>query len=226
MVEYFQNLFTASTGDMRPVLECVDSVITEDQNAALLASISHDEVRAVVFTMHPDKSPGPDGLSPAYFQMHWDVLGIEVVTFCQSFLNFGQLPPSINESHIVLIPKTKHPDLMSNFRPIALCNVIYRILAKVLANKFRGLLDFIICDAQSAFIPGRSITDNVLIAYESVHALNRHRGEKGGFGALKVDMSKAYDRVEWGFLGHVLLKMGFSDRWVGLIRECVSTVKY
>lgn len=78
MVEYFQNLFTASTGDMRPVLECVDSVITEDQNAALLASISHDEVRAAVFTMHPDKSPGPDGLSPAYFQMHWDVLGIEV----------------------------------------------------------------------------------------------------------------------------------------------------
>ncbi|XP_019177735.1 PREDICTED: uncharacterized protein LOC109172940 [Ipomoea nil] len=208
------------------VIDCVQHRISHDQNATLEKPINSDEVRAAVFSMHPDKSPGPDGLSPAFFQLHWDILGTEVVSFCHNFLTSGQLPASVNETHIVLIPKTKHPELMSEFRPISLCNVLYRILAKVLANRLRGVLDSIISNAQSAFIPGRSIVDNVLIAFESTHSLNRKRGSKGGFCALKVDMSKAYDRVEWGFLCQVLKKMGFGERWVGWMRECVSSVQY
>ncbi|XP_019160043.1 PREDICTED: uncharacterized protein LOC109156647 [Ipomoea nil] len=192
----------------------------------LRGAVDSEGVREAVFSMHPDKSPGPDGLSPAFFQLHWDILGDEVYLFCHNFLDSSQLPTLINETHIVLIPKTKHPELMSDFLLISLCNVFYRILAKVLANRFWGVLDSIISHAQSAFIPCRSIIDNVLIAFESTHALTRNKGSRGGYCALKVDMSKAFDRVEWGFLGQVLKKLGFGDRWIGWMKECVYTVRY
>jgi len=219
VVDYFGNLFTACVGNYEPVLACLDKRVTEAHNVSLLREITSTEVRDALFAMHPDKSPGPDGLSPGFFQHHWRIIGDEVVHFCQSVLSSGTLPESINSTHIVLIPKKKHPDLMTEFRPISLCNVLYRIFGKVLANRFRVVLDSIISSAQSAFIPGRSIIDNILIAYETTHSLNRHKGREGGFRALKVDMSKAYDRVEWGFLYAVLEKLGFDVRWVNLMRD-------
>ncbi|XP_031090908.1 uncharacterized protein LOC115995902 [Ipomoea triloba] len=206
------------------VLRCVERRVTEVQNEGLLRQVTSEEVRGALFAMHLDKSPGPDGLSPAFFQLHWDILGEEVVSFCKSFILHGQLPVSLGETHIALIPKLKKPELLSDFRPISLC--MYRILAKVLANRFRNVLDFVISPSQSAFIPGRSIVENVLIAYESTHALNRFQGSGGGYGVLKVDMSKAYDRVECDFMTTALLNLGFVERWVDLMRVCVSSVRY
>ncbi|XP_019197208.1 PREDICTED: uncharacterized protein LOC109191092 [Ipomoea nil] len=226
MVDYFANLFSSAEGEAGPVLECVDSRINGDQNAMLIREVTVEEVKDALFAMHPDKSPGPDGLSPAFFQTYWDIVGPEVVSFCRLFMFTGMLPDHINDTHIVLIPKCKSPESMSDFCPISLCNVVYRIVAKVLANRLRVLLNSIIDPAQSAFVPGRSIVDNVLIAFESAHCLKRQPGNRGGYGALNVDMSKAYDRVEWGFLCKAMSKMGFTDHWVRLMRECISTVRY
>ncbi|XP_019155316.1 PREDICTED: uncharacterized protein LOC109152193 [Ipomoea nil] len=226
MVRYFSALFTAGGGDVGQVVNYLENRVDEAQNAALVSEVTEEEVRAALFAMYPDKSPGPDGLSPGFFQNYWSILGPEVVSFCRLFMNTGKMPERVNDTHIVLIPKCKTPENMSEFRLISLCNLIYRIIAKVLATRLRVLLDSIIDPAQSAFIPGRSIVDNVLIAFESAHCLKRQPGDRGGFGALKIDMSKAYDRVEWGFLCQVLTKMGFSDKWVGIMRECVSSVRY
>jgi hypothetical protein len=136
------------------------------------------------------------------------------------------MPPFLNATNIALIPKTKNPASVSDFRPISLCNVVYKLISKVLANRLKFILNSIISPVQSAFIPGRMITDNVLAAYETLHTMHSWMGGKKGYMAVKLDISKAYDRVEWRFLEAVMFKMGFATRWVQLVMMCVKSVHY
>lgn len=127
-------------------------------------------------------------------------MGDTIVNTVLDFQKFGHMVPEINHTHIVLIPKIKAPEKISDFRSISFCNVIYKIISKVLANRLKQILPHIISPTQSAFVPGRLITDNVLVAYETLHTMNgRKKGKKGSL-ALKLDISKAYDRVKWKFL--------------------------
>jgi hypothetical protein len=142
------------------------------------------------------------------------------------FLNGGVLPRSWNETIVVLIPKVPNPESLKDLRPISLCNVLYKIASKVLANRLKLILPEVISQNQSAFVPGRLITDNVLVAYELTHFLQNKRSGGDCYAALKLDMSKAYDRVEWHFLERMMERLGFDSRWINLIMQCVSTVSY
>ncbi|XP_031095216.1 uncharacterized protein LOC115999508 [Ipomoea triloba] len=168
MVDYFQTLFIADQGNMDAVLANILTKITPLDNLKLIQPVSTKEVRAAVFQMHPDKSPGPN-----------------VTTFCRAFIETRALPPRANDTYIVLIPKKLH---------------------KVL------------------FVPGHLITYNVMLAYEVHHYLRRKTQGKEGVVALKVDMSKAYDLVEWGFLEAVMVKMGFDSKWIDILMETVRSV--
>lgn len=101
-----------------------------------------------------------------------------------------------------MIPKKDNADNMKDLRPIALCNVLYKIIAKVLANQLRVIFPYVITENQSAFVPGRSITDNVLVAFELLYYMEQKKRGAEGEVALKLDVSKAYDRVDWGCLKH------------------------
>jgi len=115
---------------------------------------------------------------------------------------------------------------MKDWRPIALCNVLYKIIAKVLANRLKLVLDKCISDNQSAFVPGRSILDNAMAAIEIVHYMKtKSKGNKYD-AALKLDISKAYDCIDWDYLRDIMIKMGFSAQWVKWIMLCVETVDY
>ena len=103
------------------------------------------------------------------------------------------MPNGLNSTYICLILKVKCPQKITEFQLISLCNVIYKIVSKVIANKLKGVLLEVISDAQNAFVPGRQITDNILVAFEIMHHLNQRRKGKKGLMAIKLDMSKAYD---------------------------------
>ena len=122
--------------------------------------------------MGPTKAPKLDGMNAIFYQKFWYMVGDTVVSVALDFLNSGQMLPVLNHTHIVLIPKVKNPVKMSDFRPISLCNAMYKIIAKVLANRLKQILPHIIAPTQSAFVPGRLITDNILVAYEALHTMH------------------------------------------------------
>ena len=115
---------------------------------------------------------------------------------------------------------------MTDFRSISLCNVVYKIASKAIANRLKKILPIIIIDTQSAFVNGRLITDNVIVAFEAMHHISQKKGGRMEEMALKLDMSKAYDRVEWECLDKIMENLGFDGKWRRLIMKCVTTVNY
>jgi hypothetical protein len=208
---YFDHLFKANTTLHEPVLSLITPKITQEDNDMLLAPITKDELKEALFEMHPDKAPGPDGFNPAFYQHFWELCGDDIFVAMKEWLERGYFSSSLNDTNICLIPKCERLASMKDLRPISLCNVLYKIVSKLLANRLKGCLAKCVSEEQSAFQEGRSILDNALIAIEVVHALKRKtRGRKGSL-ALKIDISKAYDRVDWGFLRGMLERLGFAN---------------
>ena len=175
--------------------------------------------------MAPLKAPGPDGMPPLFYQQYWNLVGDVVCQSVLKFLNTASLPEHLNHSFITLIPKKKHPEFASEFRPISLCNVLYKIFSKVLANRLKRILPKIITKNQSAFTKSRLISDNILVVFESLHSMQKCTG-KDDFMVVKLDMSKAYDRAEWQYLEVVMRRMGFANQWIKLIMLCITSVLY
>jgi hypothetical protein len=176
--------------------------------------------------MFPLKAPGPDGYPVYFFQRNWDICGEDVTRAVLRVLNGDESPEEINSTFIVLIPKVPNPNLMGQFRPISLCNVVYKIISKTIANRLKTVLPYIISEEQSAFVPGRIISDNIIAAYECLHFMRANGTKKNAYCALKLDMSKAYDRVEWSYLSAIMGRLGFNKSWIDLVMKCVTTVSF
>ncbi|XP_022559081.2 uncharacterized protein LOC111206456 [Brassica napus] len=142
------------------------------------------------------------------------------------FFTDGILDARQNETHVRLIPKTTSPKSVADYRPIALCNTHYKIIAKILTRRLQPLLPALISEYQSAFVKGRSIADNVLITHEILHYMQHSSATVRCSMAIKTDMSKAYDRIEWSFLRNVLSRLGFHEKWIMWIMACVTSVSY
>nr|CCA66036.1 hypothetical protein [Beta vulgaris subsp. vulgaris] len=224
---YFENLFQSGNNcEMDPILNIVKPQITDELGTQLDAPFRREEVSAALAQMHPNKAPGPDGMNALFYQHFWDTIGEDVTTKVLNMLNNVDNIGAVNQTHIVLIPKKKHCESPVDFRPISLCNVLYKIVAKVLANRMKMVLPMVIHESQSGFVPGRLITDNVLVAYECFHFLRKKKTGKKGYLGLKLDMSKAYDRVEWCFLENMMLKLGFPTRYTKLVMNCVTSARF
>ena len=227
MVNYFKSLFTASEGIVSTgAFDCVPTVIDEEMNGILCRKFEASEVTISLQQMAPLKALGPDGLPLLFYQHFWSTVNQDVTSSILSWLNSGTIPATLNHTFIILVPKLNSPKFPHQFRPISLCNVLYKIYSKVLANRLKKILPFIITKHQSAFTKGRLISNNILVAFETLHSLQNFRGANDGYMALNLDMSKAYDRVEWSYLEGIMRKMGFRERWINLVMGCVKTVSY
>ncbi|GAU10224.1 hypothetical protein TSUD_421490, partial [Trifolium subterraneum] len=223
---YFDTLFKQRDGDHDPVLNLIQPRVTKDDNLVLTAPITKVEIQQALFQMHPDKSPGPDGFNPAFYQRFWEQCSDDIFSAASTWLERGYFPTSLNDTNICLIPKCDNHTSMKDLRPISLCNVLYKMISKVLANRLKCCLDKCVSQEQSAFVEGRSILDNALIATEVIHPLKRKTNGRRGELPLKIDISKAYDKVDWGFLRGVMTRMGFTDVWIRWVMMCVSSVNY
>ncbi|KAA3465499.1 reverse transcriptase [Gossypium australe] len=177
--EYFTSLFSSNgMNDVNEVLQGVAPCISSDMNENLLWDFSFIEVCNAVKLMSSLKAPGEDGIGAVFYQRFWHIVGKEVTEYCIKTL------------------AVSNPENMNQFKPISLCNILYKMISNMLVNSLQSVIHYCIDEAQSAFVPGRLKLDNNLVAYEILHFLKHKKMGRMGSFALKLDMSKAYDRVE------------------------------
>lgn len=227
ITNHFFGLFTPMAGnDMERVLGAVQPCVTSQMNQMLQEEYTVEEIKRALDDMGDLKAPGADGMPAIFYKKIWSTVGDDVVQEVLHVLQGGSIPEGWNETIVVLNPKVQNPDRIKDVRPISLCNVVCKLVSKVVANRLKTILDDLISPNQSAFVPGRLISDNTILAYEMTHFMRRKRRGKDVYMALKLDMSKAYDRVEWPFLSGMMTRMGFADCFVQLVMKCVTTMSY
>ena len=174
-LELFRSTGASDEGQTQLVLAAVQPRVTNVMNEILLANFNEEEVKKTLNSIDDLKAPGPDGLLTIFFKEYWDVVGGKLTS------EVGEkIPEGWNETVIALIPKVEKPEKVTDLRPISLCNVVYKVISKVMSSRLRVILPDIITPNQSAFVPGRLISDNILIAYEITHyLLNKKEGDLG-----------------------------------------------
>jgi hypothetical protein len=222
-VQFYENLYT-ETEEWRPFVDDLPfSRIDETDRSLLDSRFERDEILQVVKDLQGDKSPGPDGFTMAFFQKCWHVLERDIMGFFDEFYAEGTFAGSLNATFVTLIPKKQNALNIRDFRPISLIGSVYKILAKVLANRLRKVLDGLVSESQNAFVGGRQTLDSVLIANECLDS--RLKSHIPGV-VCKLDIEKAYDHVNWDCLLHLLDRMGFGSKWKMWIRTCISIVRF
>ncbi|XP_031099806.1 uncharacterized protein LOC116004005 [Ipomoea triloba] len=221
--DYFITLFSGNDVPLRPVER--RGGFPQLQNTRwdeFDKVVSIAEVHKALTNIDPFKAPGPDGFHAAFYQRMWDVVGDSVFKLVKEAFDSGSLPPSLNDTLLVLIHKIKSPETVRQFRPISLCNVSYKIITKTITNRLKGILPDYVGPYQSSFVKGRQISDNILIYQEIMHTMRSKKGSTG-FMAIKLDFEKAYDRLSWDFIRSTLTEIGFNENWIKLIMHCIQT---
>jgi endonuclease/exonuclease/phosphatase family metal-dependent hydrolase len=225
-LNHFQKFFTSQpTTNIPETTQLVKNKINSDTHNNLSQDYTELEAINAIKDMKSLVAPGPDGLPAKFYHTYWDIVGQEVVSAALDVLNNDSDPTPFNSTHICLIPKTNNPTQPSYFRPISLCNVTLKLITKTIANRMKRIFSDTISNNQSVFVPGRLITDNIIIALEIFHYLAQTNSQTGYVG-IKTDMAKAFDRLEWSFLRATLEAMNFPLKMINTILKCVSTVSF
>ena len=208
-VEKFKTLFNEEEEEFPKNLEnLITPCITEKENMELCRIPIQSEIKQKLFQLQSLKALGPDGFPVLFYKKYWAIVGESVTRAITSFFQAGRMPDEVNNSFIVLIPKSQSPTSFNHYRPISLCNIVYKIITKLLVSRLRNILHKLISPTQATFIPGRWIAKNQVIVHEMLHSF-KTRKVKYGLMAIKIDLQKAYDRVNWNFLQAVLKNFGF-----------------
>ncbi|GJR07923.1 RNA-directed DNA polymerase, eukaryota, reverse transcriptase zinc-binding domain protein [Tanacetum coccineum] len=219
-LHHFSKRFDKPAANRASLVMNFSKILSCDQQVELELEVSKDEVKRAVWDCGTDKAPGPDGFTFGFYRRFWKVIENDVFDAVNHFFTYGDIPKGCNSSFIALIPKIPDANVVKDFRPISLIGSLYKIIAKILANRLVVVLGDIVNEVQSAFIADRQILDGPFILNE---VLQWCKSKKKQSLIFKVDFEKAYDSVRWDFLDEVLKKFGFGDKWCTWIQSCLRS---
>nr|GEY33496.1 putative RNA-directed DNA polymerase, eukaryota, reverse transcriptase zinc-binding domain protein [Tanacetum cinerariifolium] len=217
---HFSNRFAKPDGKHFITHMSYPRQISLNQQMDLESKVSNDEIKRVVWDCGTDKAPGPDGFTFGFYRRFWYRIDNDVYVAVKHFFICGEIPKGCNSSFIALIPKIPDANLVKYFRPISLIRSLYKIIAKILANRLVGVLGDIVNEVQSAFVVDRQILDGPLILNEVIQWCKSKKKQSLVF---KVDFEKAYDSVRWDFLDDILGKFCFGEKWCRWIQSCLKS---
>lgn len=214
-VQFYVTLFGSMEEQITPLDEEVvrrGRILTDEESISMCRSFTEADVKEVVFQIPNDKTLGPDDFSSYFYKAAWGIIGDDLTKEVLNFFQSGKILTQINATNIVLVPKASCPQTVADYRPISCCNVIYKVIFKLLTKRLNEVLHMLIDESQAAFVSGRSIITNVLLCQDRC--------------LMKIDIRKAYDMVHWKFLLDVLNAMNFPTQFVRWIEICLSTARF
>ena len=151
--------------------------MSEEEKCSISGEVSKEEIKAALWSLKAFKALGPDGLHAGFFQRFWLTVGSSVIYEVKNVFAERRVPEYLNTTLIALIPKIQGPETLNNYRPISLCNTVYKIVSKIIVARLRPYLDKLISPCQLAFVPGRKGIDNAIIAQEVIHSPSKKKGK-------------------------------------------------
>lgn len=194
------------------------------QQAYLSRNVLEAEIKATIFSMPMNKSPGPDGYSIEFIRSAWDTVGGDIIAAVSEFFRNGWLLKDLNTTAIALIPKKSEACVLGDYRPISCCNIVYKVISKTIANGLKPILQKCVSPNQAAFLRGRHLGENVLLASELIRDYNKASCHRSGM--LKVNIRKAFDTVYWDFVLKILEAQNFPPIFITWIRECITSPRF
>lgn len=218
--QYFSDLFQTDAECTGSFVKGLFPPLTTSQKEDLAKEFRDKEIICALKGMSPSKAPGPDGFNAGFYQKTWSIIGKKVLEFVKGVQQTGHLTPGIADALLVLIPKVENPSSIKEYRPISLCNVIYKLVTKVIANRLKSVWSGLICSNQVSFVAGRQSIDNVIVCKEVIHSINQRKVRKGAM-IIKLDMEKAYDRMEWNYVEETMINAGIPRMLVDISMNCI-----
>lgn len=185
---------------------------------------STDEITNTMFKFNPNKAPGPDGLTSGFFKSAWTIVGEEVVAAVSHYFTTGFMPAATNSIILSLIPKKPGATSINKFRSVSCCNTIYKVISKLLVARMKPIIPAITVKNQTAFVKGRLLVENALLAGKLVHGYHHSKGPKRI--TIKVDIAKAFDTLNWDFLFSFLRGLEIPEQYLRWLKGCVCTTSF
>ena len=225
IIDYYEKLYSTDNNitSSNLVDTLIPSLVSNADNALLSAIPSNEEIKKTVFDLDPSSAPGPDGFNGAFFQTCWQIIQEDLCKAISQFFTQSWILPGLNSNFLTLIPKSPNADTISNFRPIALDNFFFKIIPKILCERLALIAPKLVTPHQNGFIRGRSIHHCIGITSECFNLLDMKN--QGGNVAIKIDIAKAFDTLDWGFSLKVLHSFGFSHTFIGWIRTILHSAR-
>ncbi|XP_058776449.1 uncharacterized protein LOC131650760 [Vicia villosa] len=198
--------------------------LSRDQQDSLIGPVTEAEVWKAINSMGESKAPGVDGYNAKFYKASWSVIKNDIMKVVHDFFVTNRMYRAVNCALVTLIPKTKEAKSMKDMRPIACCTTLYKIISKVLTTRLNTVINSVVDDSQTAFLPGKTIHDNIILAFELLRGYNRkHLSPRC---TIQIDLQKAYDTVEWDSLEQIMQEMNFPNQFVRWIMIMVRGVSY